>query len=114
MRLVQFVLTVCLCFNLNAQIDSNKGHPQHIIAGIAIGGVTSYLVFKKTNNKVKAWFFGVGTATILGLAKEVIDPLIGSERSSKDFAYTVAGGVIGASIVIPLKKTKSKKVTYLY
>ncbi|MEL4454810.1 hypothetical protein [Lutimonas vermicola] len=42
---------------------------------MAIGGVTSYFIYKKTNNKFKSWTIGTGVATVIGLAKELIDPL---------------------------------------
>ena len=99
---------------MSAQVISDSGHPEHFIAGFLVGGITSYIVFKKTDNKLKAWLIGAGAATVLGLAKEAIDPLIGRKRSSQDLGYTILGGAIGASIVIPLKKSKPKKIAYLY
>jgi hypothetical protein len=103
-----------LCFCASHAQDANKGHPEHIIAGMAVGGVTSYFVYKKTNNKFKSWAIGIGAATVIGLAKELIDPSIGRERSVQDFGYTVLGGVIGASVVFPLKKRAPKEVAYLF
>ena len=38
---------------------------------------------------MKAWLIGTGTATLIGLAKEAIDPSIGKDRSSEDLAYTI-------------------------
>ena len=114
MKIILFILIICFCFTLNAQGDPGKGHPQHFVAGFVIGGVTSILVFKKTNNKVHAWLIGAGTAAVLGLAKEAIDPLIDRNRSVEDFAYTFFGGALGASIIIPLKKSKPKEITYLF
>ncbi len=114
MKFFLSVLMVCFCFNLNAQGDPGKGHPQHFVAGFVIAGATSFLVYKKTDNKLKSWLIGAGSAVVIGLAKEAIDPLIGKERSFEDFAYTFLGGVVGASIIIPLKKSKPKKTTYLF
>ena len=90
-------------------IVSDDGHPEHIIAGAVIGGVVSYFVFKKTDNKLKAWLIGFATASALGYIKEAVDPKwFGGVKSDKDFGYSVLGGAIGTSIVIPLRK-KSKK-----
>jgi len=114
MKIILFILIVSFCFKLNAQTNSNEHHPEHFIAGFVFGAATSFFVFKKTNNKFKAWLIGTGTATVIGLAKEAIDPSIGKVRSSQDFGYTVLGGAIGASIVIPLKKSEPKKIVYLY
>ena len=98
-------------FQVNAQpIISDNGHPEHFIAGVIIGGGTSYLVYKKTNNKFKAWLIGAATASAVGYLKEVVDPKwFNGTRSKKDFQYSVLGGAIGASIIIPLKRRKPKK-----
>ena len=56
MKFFLSVLMVCFCFNLNAQGDPGKGHPQHFVAGFVIAGATSFLVYKKTDNKLKSWF----------------------------------------------------------
>lgn len=105
---------IIMLFLFSTQLEaqplfSDKGHPEHFIAGAVIGGVTSYLVFRKTDNKLVSWLVGAGTASVLGLVKEIVDPLwFDKNRSFDDFAYTVAGAVIGASIVIPLKRKKPK------
>ena len=98
-------------FQVNAQpIISDNGHPEHVIVGAIIGGGTSYLVYRKTNNKLKAWLIGAATASAVGYLKEVVDPKwFNGTRSKKDFQYSVLGGVIGASIVIPLRRRKPKK-----
>ena len=107
------VLFICSYQSALGQTDSNKGHTEHFIVGTVIGAGTSYFVYKKTNNKWKSWLIGTGTATLVGLTKELIDPSIGRKRSGEDFGYTALGGAIGASIVIPLKP-KNKDIVYLY
>ncbi len=107
-----FLILFFLMFNeINAQsVVSDNGHPEHVIVGAIIGGGTSYLVYRKTNNKFTAWLIGVTTASALGYLKEMVDPKwFNGERSKKDFQYSVVGGVIGASIVIPLKRRKPRK-----
>ncbi len=91
-------------------IISDDGHPEHIIVGAAIGAGVSYLVYKKTDNKLKAWLIGAASATAIGYLKEAVDPKwFGGVKSDKDFGYSALGGVIGASIVIPLKRRKIKE-----
>jgi hypothetical protein len=70
-------------------------------------------VFKKTNNKFKAWLIGAAAASAAGLLKELVDPtLLSGEKSKEDAYYSALGGVIGASIVIPLRnKNKHRKKT---
>jgi len=111
MKKIAVITFLVVCFQLEAQpIFSEKGHPEHIIAGAIIGGVTSYFVYKKTDNKFKAWLIGFGTAAAVGLLKEVVDPtFLSGEKSKEDAYYSALGGAIGASIVIPLKKRNSKK-----
>ena len=114
MKISLLILLFCICPALNAQEDSDKGHAEHFVAGTLIGGVTSYFVFKKTNDKWKSWLIGAGAAVVVGLAKEAIDPAIGRTRSAEDFGYTALGGAFGACIVIPLNKKEPNKTVYLY
>ena len=110
-----FILSVFFSvFQIQAQGDPDKGHPEHFVAGMVIGGTTSYFVFKKTDNKFKAWCWGTGASVEAGLAKELLDNAIGRKSSGQDFGYTALGGTIGTSIVIPLNKRRQKEITYLY
>lgn len=92
-------------------VISEKGHPEHAIAGAVIGGGVSYLVYRKTGKKFTSWLIGSATASVIGLAKELIDPSLGNNKTEKDFFYTAAGGAIGASIVFPLRSRKKRKKT---
>jgi len=113
MKNLIFAFFALLYFDGQAQLTDN-GHPEHVIGGAVIGGVTSYLVYRKTDDKFKSWLIGTGASAVVGLIKELIDPSIGRTRSGEDFGYTVLGGAIGASIVFPLKKKKPKDVAYLF
>ena len=110
MKKIAIIIFFAMCFQLKAQpIFSENGHPEHAIAGTLIGSVTSYFVYKKSNNKFKAWLIGFGTATAAGLLKELLDPtLLNGVKDKEDVYYSALGGAIGASIVIPLKKRKPK------
>lgn len=109
----KILILVLLAFYLpvNGQpIISDNGHPEHFIAGAVIGAGVSYLVYKKTDNKFKSWLIGAASATAIGYLKEAVDPKwFGRVKSNKDFGYTALGGVIGASVVIPLKRRKTKE-----
>lgn len=111
MKNILLVLTLAFYSHIEAQpIISDDGHPEHIIAGTVIGAGVSYLVYKKTDNKLKAWLIGAATASAVGFLKEAVDPKwFNGVKSEKDFGYSVLGGLIGASIVIPLKRRKSKE-----
>ncbi|NNC70861.1 MAG: hypothetical protein HKN90_08585 [Flavobacteriaceae bacterium] len=111
MKKIVVLLFIGVYFHTNSQpIFSEKGYPEHFIAGALIGGATSYIVYNKTGNKFKAWAFGTLTATAVGVLKEAIDPeLLSGVRNSTDTMYTGLGGIVGASIVFPLKKRKPKE-----
>ena len=110
MKKIILLLFLCVYTYSEAQpIFSEKGYPEHFIAGTIIGGVTSYLVFKKTDNKLKSWIIGTATASAVGFIKEALDPgLLSGVKNHTDTLYTTLGGAFGASIVIPLKKKKRK------
>ena len=80
------------------------GYVLHIIAGLMIGGLISYLILKKTNNKIKSFLIGVFMATFIGFLKEVIDPSIGRHRDRIDIVYTIIGGIVGSGTTILLNK----------
>ena len=111
MKKVLIAIIFLSCFNSYSQpVISDDGHPEHIIAGAVIGGTVSYFAYKKTGNKFKAWLIGAASATAIGYLKEAVDPKwFNGIKSDKDFGYSALGGVIGASIVIPLKKRKPKE-----
>ena len=111
MKKILFLLFVCACFQSKAQPTFSKnGYPEHFITGVFIGGTTSYLVYKKTNNKFTSWIIGVATASAIGYLKEVVDPKwFNRTKSGKDFMYTALGGTLGASFIFTLKKKKHKK-----
>ncbi|MCB0610235.1 MAG: hypothetical protein H6562_04165 [Lewinellaceae bacterium] len=95
---------------LSAQpIISRNGYPEHFAAGMIIGGTVSYLTYRKTDNKLKSMAFGFLATVGVGALKEIADPIVfNGTRSWKDFGYTALGGVVGVSIVLPLKSRKMK------
>ena len=94
---------------LSGQSITEYGYPEHFIGGALLSGAVSYLVYKKTENKTKAWLVGFGASLVAGGLKEAVDPeIFGGTRNVKDFYYTALGGALGASIVIPLGRKKKK------
>ena len=91
--------------SLKAQsIISENGYPEHFIAGTVIGGTVSYFTFKKTHNKWKGIAAGLLASSGAGLLKELADPVIfNGTRNWKDFGYTALGGMVGVSVIIPLR-----------
>lgn len=94
--------------------SNDYSNPKHFAAGMVVGGLTSFFIYKKSNNKLKSWAIGVGASVVAGIAKEAIDSARGNEFSGEEIGYTVLGGAIGSSIVFPLKKRKPKEIAYLF
>ncbi len=88
---------------------SDDGYFAHFNVGLLIGGLVSYLIFKKTGNKIKSLVFGILIATIFGVGKEVIDPYLGRNVDIYDLIYTVLGGVVG-SLIILIKNSYWRKL----
>ncbi len=82
---------------------SKDGYFAHFNVGLLIGGLVSYLIFKKTGNKIKSIVFGILIATFFGVGKEVIDPYLERNVDLLDLIYTILGGVVG-SLIILIKK----------
>lgn len=105
-----FIL-VFLSFNntLSSQSITKYGYPEHFIGGALLSGTVSYLVYKKTENKTKAWLVGFGASLVAGGLKEAVDPeVFGGTRNVRDFYYTALGGALGASVILPLGRRKKK------
>ena len=97
----------------SAQIISERGYPEHVIGGAILSGTVSYLVYKKTDCKFRAFAIGLGASIVAGAGKELLDPLIfNGTRNPNDFWYTALGGTVGASIVFPLNKNKKTAVSF--
>ena len=82
---------------------SEDGYFAHFNIGILIGGLVSYLIFKKTGNKIKSFVFGILIATFFGIGKEVIDPYLGRNVDLLDLIYSILGGVVGSLIILAIK-----------
>ena len=79
---------------------SKDGYFAHFNVGLLIGGLVSYLIFKKTGNKIKSFVFGILITTLIGIIKELIDPYVGRSLDKYDLIYTFLGGVVGSLIIL--------------
>jgi VanZ family protein len=84
------------------------GYPAHFIIGAFLGGLVFHLVYKKTTSHLKSWIIALTIVSAIGLAKEIIDPLLGRQRDKLDLVITILGGIIGVAIVILFKNNKTK------
>ena len=82
---------------------SKEGYFAHFNVGLLIGGIVSYVIFKKSGNKLKSIVFGILIATFFGVVKELIDPYLGRAVDLLDLIYTVLGGVVGSVLILAIK-----------
>lgn len=86
---------------LNAQlIDKDKGEDLHLIAGSLFTFPTYALGKELKMTKFESFMFSVGVTSLIGVGKELID----DRFSWSDVAYTSAGSLITASIILTLDK----------
>lgn len=89
----------------------------HFAAGIVISGSTYSLVYSKTKNKKKAFWYSFGLTTVAGLTKEVFDEIIFDGRfDTGEFISTFTGGFV-ASYTFNIftgqkKREKRQKITF--
>ncbi|MFK5981458.1 MAG: hypothetical protein QM499_00975 [Flavobacteriaceae bacterium] len=71
----------------------------HLAAGGVISGVSYLFFYDITKDKKKAFYFSLGTATLAGVGKEVLDSTKeGNKFDINDLAFTIIGGL---TVVIP-------------
>lgn len=80
-------------------IDLPTDKKLHALAGFYIGGGASAWLYKKTGRKWLSCLGGGLFGTVVGGAKELIDPSIGGVRSLKDFLVTGSFSFAGALTV---------------
>jgi len=66
---------------------SQQDKVNHFLAGSTISSVTYSVVYLKTKNPKKAFWFGLASGVAAGVAKEIYDPVF----DPKDLAATAAG-----------------------
>ena len=81
----------------------------HLAAGALISSGTYTIVYSKTKNKSKAFWYSLGASTLAGLAKEVYDSTKkGNKFDTGEAVATTTGGLI-ASISFDLFTGKRRK-----
>lgn len=96
----------------NAQFIS-EDDMLHFLAGSVISGTTYSIVYNKTKNKKKAFWFSLGASAFVGLSKEIYDEFIIDGRfDTGEIVATVTGGLVASftfNIFTGKKKEKKKK-----
>lgn len=102
--LITFTIMNISCAQINISDDG-----LHFGAGIVISGVTYSLVYSKTQNKKKAFWFSFGLSTLAGLSKEIYDGyIIDGKFDNSELIFTTLGG-LSASYSFNIFTGKKKK-----
>ena len=84
---------------LSAQeLWEQKDKQQHFALSGAVSALTTAYFINNGYSKTEAFFYGVGTSMILGLAKEAYDQYDYNGASTDDMYADLAGAAIGSAI----------------
>jgi VanZ family protein len=102
MRTLILAITL-LCTNVKAQslnevLSLHQDKQLHVGYTYIISSVTASYVLKKTNNKKKAIFIGIGVGMTIGIAKEVYDARNGGAQGS-DLIADLVGATCGSLVI---------------
>jgi uncharacterized protein YfiM (DUF2279 family) len=111
MKTIIIILILLFTGVCNAQFRTGD-EKIHLAAGALISATTYTLVYTKTKNKKKAFWYSIGTTTLVGVLKEVYD-------SSKDnnmfdtreaVATTLGGLTVSLTLEIFVGKRRKRKL----
>jgi hypothetical protein len=93
MKTIILILAFCCISSCNAQFISGDDS-LHFGVGTAISATTYTLVYSKTKNKKKAFWYSLGASTLVGLSKEIYDGhIISGKFDTGEAIATFAGGL---------------------
>ena len=81
---------------------------KHFVAGGLVSAATYEFTYKLTNNRKKAFWYGLGAGTIAGVGKEVYD-INRTGFDHKDLAATIAGSLTINITIYAITKAKSRR-----
>lgn len=92
---MKFIATLLALGFINSSLSqvTFKDEGLHFATGVVLSSATYYLVYSKTNNKKKAFWYSLGVSTIAGLSKEIHDGyIISGKFDTGEFIATALGG----------------------
>ncbi|MBC3846191.1 hypothetical protein H8K90_07365 [Winogradskyella echinorum] len=100
-------------FNFSSAQVTISDDGLHFLTGAAISSGTYALVYSKTKNKKKAFWYSLGLSTLAGLSKEIYDGYIisGKFDASEAIATSLGGLTASYSFNIFTGKRRKKKKT---
>lgn len=96
-------------FNMSTAQVTLEDDGLHFLTGAAISSGTYALVYSKTKNKKKAFWYSLGLSTLAGFSKEFYDGnIISGKFDTSEFISTALGGLT-ASYTFNIFTGKRKK-----
>jgi hypothetical protein len=118
---MKFILTLLtiIFFNVSTAQITIGDDGLHFATGAAISSGTYALVYAKTKNKKKAFWYSFGLSTLAGLSKEVYDGYIISGKFDTSEAIATSLGGLTASYTFNIftgkhKKKKKEELALIY
>jgi len=112
MKTIFTLLAISILNTSNAQFVS-EGDMLHFATGAAISTTTYALIYSKTKNSKKAFWYSLGLSTLAGFSKEVYDGYIIEGRfDTGEMISTITGGFVASytfNIFTGKKRVKQKK-----
>lgn len=111
MKKLTLILALFLTSFCSAQFIS-EDDVFHFGVGALISSTTYTVVYSKTKDKKKAFWYSLGISTLAGLSKEIYDGYIINGRfDTGEFLSTTAGGLTASTTLdIFVGKKKSQKL----
>ncbi|MBV7270516.1 hypothetical protein [Winogradskyella luteola] len=112
---MKFILTLfaIMLFNVSPAQVTLKDDGLHFAVGAALSSGTYALVYSKTKNKEKAFWYSFGISSLAGFSKEFYDGnIISGKFDISELLATMAGGLTASytfNIFTGKRKEKKKK-----
>lgn len=115
MKTILTILALAFLTKGNAQFISGDD-AKHFAVGTLISSGTYALVYGKTKNKSKAFWFSFGLSTLAGLTKELFDEYaVGGRFDTGELVATFTGGLVASYTfnVFTGRNKKKKQLAFI-
>jgi len=97
--MIKIIMFIFITLSLSAEefyLQDDK--QKHLMGSMAIGGVATGIARHYGSNKLEAMFIGIGTALLIGIAKEKWDGAGHGASDIQDVYADGIGAVVGSAI----------------
>ncbi|WP_439151854.1 hypothetical protein [Winogradskyella sp.] len=114
MKTILLILAFGFANSSNAQFITDDDM-LHFGAGAILSSATYSIVYAKTNNSKKAFWYSLGVSTLVGLSKELYDEyFIDGRFDNSELLSTITGGFVASYTfnIFTGKKQKKRKLNW--